>query len=168
MPKYKVGDKVRIREDIEEGWDNERVINVNDSMVCYRGFTGTVVSSYKPKYGTRQYILDVDKGVWRWVKEWLEPVEEEPAEQAFYYIQNDNPCYPLYSEFFEHDTTPRSLKKLRHRFTMKDIPVGAVYLLRGTAFHSYHECNVAVLQAFNGDVYLYDAAYLPPKIGAEK
>lgn len=68
--KYKVGDKIRVRKDLEVGeiYGN---IDFIDLMEKYKGQIVTVIS-----VGTAHYEIEEDNGTWAWTDEMLEPVEE--------------------------------------------------------------------------------------------
>lgn len=64
--KYKVGDKVRVREDLKDGarW------NVTPEMLAYKGMVATVIGFI----GMSNYRLDIDSEKWSWSDEMLEEV----------------------------------------------------------------------------------------------
>lgn len=70
MSKFKVGDKVRIKQ-IESGYNTGTVLFVDD-MLRYCGLETTIrqINGYG-------ILLDCDGGKWNWVKEWLELVDNK-------------------------------------------------------------------------------------------
>lgn len=77
--KYKVGDKVRVRENlsIEERYDGCWVV---PSMTVFLGKTVTI---RKVRENTNRYEIEEDHGTWSWTEEMFEPVESEnPADET--------------------------------------------------------------------------------------
>lgn len=72
--KYKVGDKVRIREDLEEGVKYGGDDTVPE-MVAKAGEFAKITAAY-----SRSYRLDIDDENWCWTDEMLEPAEESSDE----------------------------------------------------------------------------------------
>lgn len=82
--KFKVGDAVRIRKDLEVnkmyGW-----LNLLPEKAAYKGRTATVI------YATDcEYTLDVDGGKWSWNDEMLETTEQPQTPRAFIQVGIDN------------------------------------------------------------------------------
>lgn len=76
--RFKVGDKVRIREDleVERSYGNSDVV---PSMSKYFAKTATV----EYVEGSHEiYELDIDGGCWAWTDEMLEPALEEPRQSV--------------------------------------------------------------------------------------
>mgnify|MGYP004703241183 CR=1 FL=1 len=73
--KYKVGDKVRVREDLTDG-DYGSNLYTTPGMLVYRGKTATVTAVQT--YG-RSYHLDIDNKHWGWNDEMLEDYNETQA-----------------------------------------------------------------------------------------
>ena len=71
MMKYKVGDKVHIRKDLEVG-KMYGGLNINEQKAEFLGKTATVKI-----YWGNEYSLDIDGGKWAWSDEMFEP-EETP------------------------------------------------------------------------------------------
>ena len=70
--KYKVGDKVRIRKDLESG--NKYGVNyVNDEMLQYKGKQAIIKKVLKV---CEEYIIDIDNKGYYWTDEMLEPVKK--------------------------------------------------------------------------------------------
>ena len=69
--KYKVGDKVKVREDLKIGKSYNKKTFV-DSMEKYKGQIVTI----KVVYGDR-YRIEEDNQDWYWTDEMLEDIEEE-------------------------------------------------------------------------------------------
>lgn len=65
--KFKVGDKVRIREDLLPMQGYGRITYVRP-MNKYKGCNATIVSK-----GTISYHLDIDDGAWNWSAEMFYP-----------------------------------------------------------------------------------------------
>lgn len=61
----KVGDRIQIRTDIKEGYDE----NIHESMLQYAGKYTTIKSVYR----TRGYHLEIDNGIWFWEKQYVIP-----------------------------------------------------------------------------------------------
>ena len=77
--KYKVGDKVRVRENLstEERYDGCWVV---PSMTVFLGKTVTI---RKVRENTNRYEIEEDHGTWSWTEEMFEPVESEnPADET--------------------------------------------------------------------------------------
>ncbi len=68
--KFKVGDKVRVRKDLEAGkcYGSN---GVADGMIKYLGKSANVVNIYNG-----QYLLDIVNGSWFWTDEMLEPAQQ--------------------------------------------------------------------------------------------
>lgn len=69
MGKFKVGDKARVREDLEVGKTYGGVY-FGDFMEAYKGKIGTITECSNNYYR-------IDKRVWQWSDEMLEPIQEE-------------------------------------------------------------------------------------------
>ena len=69
--KYKAGDKVRIRADLKEGEEYNKVTVVLP-MIQYVGKTTTIRQVYESCY-----TLDVDGGCWVWTDDMFEDAEKE-------------------------------------------------------------------------------------------
>ena len=70
--KFKVGDKVRIRKDLESG--NKYGVNyVNDEMLQYKGKQAIIKKVLKV---CEEYIIDIDNKGYYWTDEMLEPVKK--------------------------------------------------------------------------------------------
>lgn len=81
--RFKVGDKVRIRKDLEVnkmyGW-----LNLLPEKATFKGRTATVI------YATDcEYTLDVDGGKWSWNDEMLETTEQPQMPRAFIQVGID-------------------------------------------------------------------------------
>lgn len=72
--KFKVGDKVRIRKDLEVG-KMYGGLNIHEKKAEFLGKTTTVTAAWG-----REYSLDIDAGKWSWTDEMLEDVNEEAEE----------------------------------------------------------------------------------------
>ncbi|MGN1340513.1 MAG: hypothetical protein ACI4WS_09490 [Oscillospiraceae bacterium] len=74
MNKYKIGDKVRVRKDLEA----RKIYGTNGfskSMEKYRGKVVTIFG-FNP-FCTREYKIREDDGDWNWTDEMFEPVQNE-------------------------------------------------------------------------------------------
>lgn len=74
--KFEVGDKVRIREDLDE-FDKNKSPSIVPHMLNYAGEICKITGIYRNNK-TKQYTLE--SAYYRWLKEWIEPVlttEEE-------------------------------------------------------------------------------------------
>ena len=77
--KYKVGDKVRVREDlsIDKTYDG---CYVTPSMTVFLGKTVTI---HKVREGINRYEIEEDYGTWNWTDEMFESLESEnPADET--------------------------------------------------------------------------------------
>lgn len=75
MNKYKVGQKVRIKENIEVGSHSSRNVYFATEMSSYKGIIVTIkkVNEFSEEY---QYRIVDDSGKWLWDEEWFEPINE--------------------------------------------------------------------------------------------
>ena len=73
--KYKVGDKVRIKENLKEN-EAYGYRTVVTEMLGYQGKVATIKELYKGAY-----ILDIDNAEWEWTDEMLEDVETDETEK---------------------------------------------------------------------------------------
>lgn len=65
--KYKVGDKVKIREDLIDE-ENYGSANFVEPMEEYKGHTAEIIFTYDD--GSEDgYLIDIDGGVWYWSAE---------------------------------------------------------------------------------------------------
>jgi len=69
MSKFKVGDKVKIREDLREGYNSPTAI-VTDSMLNFAGMIATIKSVDEDG----DYQLDVDDLEYFWADTFLEEI----------------------------------------------------------------------------------------------
>lgn len=75
MKNLKVGDKVKIKQDLVFGkFYNDCMYTV--PMEKYAGKVATVTEVFDSETGCPNYYLDIDKGKWFWDSEMIEPVEE--------------------------------------------------------------------------------------------
>lgn len=75
--KYKIGDKVKIREDLEYGHVYDvSLYMVTTEMLKYRGKVATIVDADDCHYS---YEIDLDEGHYSWSNEMFEDVEESEA-----------------------------------------------------------------------------------------
>ena len=72
--KFKVGDKVHIRKDLEVG-KMYGGLNIHEKKAEFLGKTTTVTAAWG-----LEYSLDIDAGKWSWTDEMLEDVNEEAEE----------------------------------------------------------------------------------------
>ena len=83
MEKFKVGDKVRIKEDLKVGCAYNDSCNFVLKMEKYKGKTAVIKKVYIPVYlndtvenaNNYRYELDIDYGYWCWSSSMLEKVE---------------------------------------------------------------------------------------------
>lgn len=75
--KYKVGDKVRVRENLPLYMKAHCVSTFSPETLKYNGMIVTVSEVKKD-----QYKIEEDKGFYDWYEDMLEPVEEMSAEEA--------------------------------------------------------------------------------------
>ena len=84
--KYKVGDKVRIREDLstEKIYGGCRVV---PSMTVFLGKTVTI---HKVRENLNRYEINEDDRVWNWTEEMFEPLESEnPSDETNVLCKDD-------------------------------------------------------------------------------
>lgn len=67
--KYKVGDKVKIREDLIDE-ENYGCANFVEPMEEYKGQIAEITMTYDD--GEDGYLIDIDNGVWYWSAEMFE------------------------------------------------------------------------------------------------
>lgn len=72
---FEVGDLVKIREDLRHGNDFE--IYVNKDMLEFKGKVGTIIE----KSATGSFVLDVDKGEWRWTQDMMKKIKDYDGEE---------------------------------------------------------------------------------------
>lgn len=77
---YKVGDSVKIREDLEVEMIHDIMYNMDTEMIKYKGKTAIITSVYDSYYD-----LDIDNGVWIWTDEML----ELPKQRGFKFISTE-------------------------------------------------------------------------------
>lgn len=68
MEKYKIGDKVKVREDL-----STEMSDVVSSMLGYRGKIATIATLPHKHSG---YTIDIDGGFWAWDESTLKPIDE--------------------------------------------------------------------------------------------
>ena len=72
MTKFKVGEKVRIRNLTDEERYNQN-LHYNRNMKKYEGLDGVIVQIKKRDYGPI-YVVETKLGSqWNWMDKWLEP-----------------------------------------------------------------------------------------------
>ena len=75
MKNLKVGDKVKIKQDLVLG-EFYNHCGYHAPMEKYAGKVATVTEVFDSETGCPNYSLDIDKGKWFWDYEMIEPVEE--------------------------------------------------------------------------------------------
>ena len=95
---YKVGDKVRVREDLEVGKKYGRQVFV-DSMKRYRGEVTEVVSAWNDGYHLKE-----DDENWEWTDEMLEPIEDPIITKIL--ERNNKPVKMISDENLLNDNDP--------------------------------------------------------------
>lgn len=103
--KYKVGDKVRVRENLPLYMKAHCVSTFSPETLKYNGMIVTVSEVKKD-----QYKIEEDKGFYDWYEDMLEPVEEMSAEEAirtFGEVCSDADCWhcPIKEIDREHSCT---------------------------------------------------------------
>ena len=91
--KFKVGEKVRVREDLEVGEFYGDYL-FSKKMVEYQGKLTTIADII---YTQNFYILDIDNKSHMWTDEMLEPVDEKNPEQRK--KEDENYCYGISGNF---------------------------------------------------------------------
>lgn len=77
--KYKIGDKVKIREKVADGGYfpvGQTSLNVNNTMMRLAGRIATITAYDKGRNGLHwfdDYHIDLDDGHWHWVDSMFEP-----------------------------------------------------------------------------------------------
>lgn len=69
QPLFKVGDRVRVKQDLQIGQGKPDKATVVESMLRHAGKTTIITDTYKD-FG---YCVDCDNGEWAWTSEMLEP-----------------------------------------------------------------------------------------------
>lgn len=85
MEKFKVGDKVRIKEDLKVDCKYNDGCYFDSEMEKYKGKTAVIKNNYIPEYlnytvenaNNYRYSLDIDDGMWSWSSSMLEKVEDK-------------------------------------------------------------------------------------------
>ena len=105
--KYKVGDKVRVKENLPLYMKAHCVSTFSPETLEYNGMIVTVSEVKKD-----QYKIDEDNGFYDWYEDMLEPVEEMSAEEAL----------KTYTEFCsEHSCNDCPIQKLDTTYYCPDI-----------------------------------------------
>lgn len=78
--KYKVGDKVRVRENLSAWKEYDNGCYVTPSMTVFLGKTVTI---HKVCEDINRYTIEEDYGAWNWTDSMFEPLESEnPADET--------------------------------------------------------------------------------------
>ena len=109
--KFRVGDKVRVREDLEAGKRYGRQVFV-DSMKRYRGEVTEVVSAWNDGYH-----LSVGGWFWEFTDEMLEPIEDPLATKIE--ERNNKPVKMILDENLLNDNDP--IKPAHYKTGDKDL-----------------------------------------------
>lgn len=72
--KYKVGDKVKVREDLSTWEEYDNGCCFNSSMTVFLGKTVTIC---RVREDINRYIIEEDYGTWNWTDSMFEPLESE-------------------------------------------------------------------------------------------
>lgn len=72
--KYKVGDKVKVREDLSTWEEYDNGCCFNSSMTVFLGKTVTIC---RVRQDINRYIIEEDYGTWNWTDSMFEPLESE-------------------------------------------------------------------------------------------
>ena len=72
--KYKVGDKVKVREDLSTWEEYDNGCCFNSSMTVFLGKTVTICGV---REDINRYIIEEDYGTWNWADSMFEPLESE-------------------------------------------------------------------------------------------
>lgn len=98
--KYKVGDTVRVKNNLEIGVPHGK-FRVTNEMGEYRGHWSKITEA---RHGIHGYKLEVDDGHWSWSETMLEPFTDDRGLPIFETDQPD-PIYPLsIHDTFVHGT----------------------------------------------------------------
>lgn len=121
MKNLKVGDKVKIKQDLVFGkFYNDCMYTV--PMEKYAGKVATVTEVFDSETGCPNYYLDIDKGKWFWDSEMIEPVEEVEHKTC-----NEKESVRLAKAVCEYEEIVHNLEQDLHKMTHKKDAYKAMY-----------------------------------------
>ena len=113
MKNLKVGDKVKIKQDLVFGeFYNNCVYHV--SMEKYAGKVATITNVFQDSEAEVNYNLDIDKGKWFWDSEMIEPVEEVEHKTC-----NEKDSTRLAKAVCEYEEIVHNLEQDLHKMTQE-------------------------------------------------
>ena len=113
MKNLKVGDKVKIKQDLVLGeFYNNCVYHV--SMEKYAGKVATITTVFHDSETEVNYKLDIDLGEWFWDSEMIEPVEE-----VEYKTCNEKDSTRLAKAVCEYEEIVHNLEQDLHKMTQE-------------------------------------------------
>ena len=78
FPKYNVGDKVVISQNIIGDYNCPKTdCYINSTMTTYKGRVATIkdIARYESDTPARRYYLDIDSGEWHWTYTMFQPLK---------------------------------------------------------------------------------------------
>ena len=121
MKNLKVGDKVKIKQDLVFGkFYNDCMYTV--PMEKYAGKVATITNVFHDSETEVNYKLDIDKGKWFWDSEMIEPVEEVEHKTC-----NEKDSTRLAKAVCEYEEIVHNLEKELHKMTHKKDAYKAMY-----------------------------------------
>ena len=121
MKNLKVGDKVKIKQDLVLG-EFYNHCGYHAPMEKYAGKVATVTEVFDYEIGYPNYSLDIDKGKWFWDSEMIEPVEEVEHKTC-----NEKDSTRLAKAVCEYEEIVHNLEQDLHKMTHKKDAYKAMY-----------------------------------------
>ena len=121
MKNLKVGDKVKIKQDLVLGKFYNDCIYTAD-MVKYAGKVATITNTFQDSETEFSYNLDIDSERWFWDSEMIEPVEE-----VEYKTCNEKDSIRLAKAVCEYEEIVHNLEQDLHKMTHKKDAYKAMY-----------------------------------------
>ena len=113
MKNLKVGDKVKIKQDLVFGKFYNDCMYTAD-MVKYAGKVATITNVFHDSETEVNYKLDIDKGKWFWDSEMIEPVEEVEHKTC-----NEKDSTRLAKAVCEYEEIVHNLEQDLHKITQE-------------------------------------------------
>jgi hypothetical protein len=95
--KYKVGDKVRIREDLEVGKGYNNCTFIRD-MKKYKGEIATITYCYDDG----SYDIDLDEGAWFWTDDMFKDIDDVATNDMIIFSESNTVDIGYYLEYCGH------------------------------------------------------------------
>lgn len=121
MKNLKVGDKVKIKQDLVLGKFYNDCIYTAD-MVKYAGKVATITNTFQDSETEFSYNLDIDSERWFWDSEMIEPVEEVEHTTC-----NEKDSTRLAKAVCEYEEIVHNLEQDLHKMTHKKDAYKAMY-----------------------------------------